>query len=49
MPVSVQQQNPEVLTTLRSLTKQDFAFNEKAWQRWWNVDRQQTKLAPDLP
>ncbi len=49
VPVSVQQQNREVLTTLRSLTKQDFAFNEKAWLRWWNVDRQQTKLAPDLP
>ena len=49
VPVSVQQQNPEVLTTLRSLTKHDFGYNEKAWQRWWNVDRQQSKLAPDLP
>lgn len=49
VPVSVQQLNPEVLTTLRSLTKRDFAYDEKAWQRWWNVERLQTKLAPDLP
>lgn len=49
VPVSLDHQNREVLTTLRSLTKQDFGFDEKAWLRWWNVDRLQTTIAPDLP
>ena len=49
VPISLSHQNKEVLTSLRGLTKQDFGFDEKAWLRWWNVDRQQTTIAPDLP
>lgn len=49
VPISISHQNKEVLTSLRGLTKQDFGFDEKAWLRWWNVDRQQTTIAPDLP
>ena len=49
VPVAVNRENVEVLMALREITKQNFGFDENAWQRWWNVDRNQTQLAPDLP
>ena len=49
VPISVTHENASVLTALRHLTKQDFGFNETRWERWWKIDRHQTKLAPDLP
>ena len=49
VPISLSHENPAVLIALRHLTKQDFGFNETRWERWWKVDRHQTKLAPDLP
>lgn len=49
VPVTVNRQNNEVLIALRKITGQDFGFNENAWQRWWEIDRNQAKLAPDLP
>ncbi len=49
IPVAVNRENAEVLTALRQITENNFGFDENAWQRWWNVDRNQTTLAPDLP
>lgn len=49
VPVQVDVQNQEVLLALKKLTKQDFGYNEAAWQRWWNIDKAQTVIAPDLP
>jgi hypothetical protein len=49
IPVAVNRENTEVLTALRQITENNFGFDENAWQRWWNVDRNQTTLAPDLP
>jgi hypothetical protein len=47
--VAVNRENSEVLMALRQITEKNLGFNETAWQRWWNVDRNQTTLAPDLP
>jgi len=47
--VAVNRENSEVLMALRQITENNLGFNETAWQRWWNVDRNQTTLAPDLP
>jgi hypothetical protein len=49
IPVAVRRENAEVLMALRKITKRDLGYDENAWQRWWNVDRNQTTLAPDLP
>lgn len=49
VPVSVNRENSEVLNALRRITGKNFGFSENAWLRWWNVDRNQTTLAPDLP
>lgn len=49
IPVAVNRENSEVLTALRQITENNLGFDETAWQRWWNVDRNQTTLAPDLP
>lgn len=49
IPVSVNRENAEVLTALRTITEANFGFDENAWQRWWNVDRNQSTPAPDLP
>ena len=48
IPVAINRENAEVLMALRQITENNFGFDEKAWQRWWNVDRSQTTLAPDL-
>ena len=48
IPVAINRENVEVLMALRQITESNFGFDEKAWQRWWNVDRSQTTLAPDL-
>jgi len=48
IPVAINRENAEVLMALRQITENNFGFDEKAWQRWWNVDRNQTTLAPDL-
>ncbi|NQV24454.1 MAG: hypothetical protein HQ518_08805 [Rhodopirellula sp.] len=47
--VAVSRENAEVLMALREITGRNFGFDENAWERWWNVDRNQTTLAPDLP
>lgn len=47
--VAVSRENAEVLLALREITDHNFGYNENAWQRWWNVDRNQATLAPDLP
>lgn len=47
--VAVDRENAEVLMALREITGENFGYNENAWQRWWNVDRNQSTLAPDLP
>jgi hypothetical protein len=49
IPVAINRENAEVLTALRQITERSFGYDENAWQRWWNVDRNQSKLAPDLP
>lgn len=49
IPVAINRENAEVLMALRQITENNFGFDEKSWQRWWNVDRSQTTLAPDLP
>lgn len=49
VPIAINRENTEVLTALRTITGQNLGFDENAWQRWWNVDRNQTTLAPDLP
>ena len=49
IPVAVNRENSEVLMALRQITENNLGFNETAWQRWWNVDRNQATLAPDLP
>ena len=49
IPVAINRENGEVLTALRQITERSFGYDENAWQRWWNVDRNQTTLAPDLP
>jgi hypothetical protein len=49
IPVAVNRENAEVLMALRQITERSFSYDENAWQRWWNVDRNQSKLAPDLP
>jgi hypothetical protein len=49
VPFQLSHQNQESLATLRKLTKQDFGYDETRWLRWWNVERHQKTLAPDLP
>jgi hypothetical protein len=49
VPVAVNRENEEVLMALRQITGSNFGFDENAWQRWWNIDRNQATLAPDLP
>ena len=49
IPIAVNRENAEVLMALREITEHSFGFDENAWERWWNVDRNQTTLAPDLP
>lgn len=49
IPVAVNRENAEVLMALRVITNQNLGFDENAWLRWWNVDRNQKTLAPDLP
>lgn len=49
IPVAVNRENSEVLMALRQITENNLGFDETAWQRWWNVDRNQATLAPDLP
>ena len=49
IPVAVNRENEEVLMALRQITGNNFGFDENVWQRWWNVDRNQSTLAPDLP
>ena len=48
VPFALDQQNAEVLATLKVLSKSDFGFDEVAWMRWWNVERGQKVVAPDL-
>ncbi|MBL4883902.1 MAG: HEAT repeat domain-containing protein [Planctomycetaceae bacterium] len=33
--VRIDQQNPEVLETLKSLTSTDFGYDERTWKLWW--------------
>lgn len=47
--VPVTHQNAEVLTALKHLSQADFGFNERAWIRWWTVDRGQQLTAPEIP
>jgi hypothetical protein len=49
IPVAINRENTEVLMALRQITENNFGYDETAWQRWWNVDRNQATLAPDLP
>ena len=49
IPVAVNRENEEVLMALRQITGNNFGFDENTWQRWWNIDRNQATLAPDLP
>lgn len=49
VPFALEHQNAEVLAALKAITKSNFGFDERAWLRWWNVTRHQTKTAPDLP
>mgnify|MGYP006272820281 CR=1 FL=1 len=49
VPVQVDVENEEVLTALRKLTKQNFGYDEPAWHRWWNVEKPQSVIAPDIP
>lgn len=49
VPFQLSHENQESLVALRKLTGQDFAYDETRWLKWWNVDRHQKKLAPDLP
>ncbi|MDA0587757.1 MAG: HEAT repeat domain-containing protein [Planctomycetota bacterium] len=49
VPFQLSHENQESLAALRKLTKQDFGYDETRWLRWWNVERHQKTLAPDLP
>jgi hypothetical protein len=49
IPISLDIENDEVLAALQKLTKRDFGFDESAWTRWWNLERHQLIIAPDLP
>jgi hypothetical protein len=49
VPFQLTHQNQESLAALRKFTKQDFGYDETRWLRWWNVERHQKTLAPDLP
>lgn len=49
VPIQLSHQNQESLVALRKLTKQDFGYDETRWLKWWNVERHQKTLAPDLP
>lgn len=49
VPFQLSHQNQESLVALRKLTEQDFGYDETRWLRWWNVERHQKTLAPDLP
>lgn len=37
--VQQDQQNPEVLETLRQLTGADFGYDERSWQLWWSAQQ----------
>lgn len=49
VPVQVTVENEEVLLALKKLTQQNFGFDKNSWSRWWNVERSQAVIAPDLP
>jgi len=49
VPFQLSHENQPSLAALRKLTGQDFGFNETRWLKWWNVERNQKTLAPDLP
>lgn len=37
--VRQEQQNPEVLATLRAMTGGDFGYDERTWQLWWSAQK----------
>ena len=49
VPFQLSHENQPSLAALRKLTGQNFGFNETRWLKWWNVERHQKTLAPDLP
>lgn len=49
IPVQVTVENEEVLIALKKLTQQNFGYDEATWQRWWNIEKTQAIIAPDLP
>ncbi len=49
VPVQATVENEEVLLALKKLTKQNFGFDKASWARWWNVEKTQAVIAPDLP
>lgn len=49
VPISLAIENDEVLAALQKMTGQNYGFDENAWTRWWNLERHQLIIAPDLP
>lgn len=49
VPISLALENDEVLAALQKMTGQNYGFDENAWTRWWNLERHQLIIAPDLP
>ncbi len=49
VPISLAIENDEVLAALQKLTGLNYGFDENAWTRWWNLERHQLVIAPDLP
>jgi len=41
--VTVQQPNPDVLSTLQKLTDQNFGFDERTWRLWWAAEKNARK------